>query len=185
MQAAYYALLAADREVASAISARYPRLAINASSSARSNEVEDIFRNWAYSFGANLLAPLFYGGRLSAEVKRTKAVEQQLLYEYGQTVLTAFREVEDALIQEKKQQERIGVLEEQVELAERSYKQLRVEYFNGLSDYLAVLTATDREQQLRRDLISAKLILLTYRIDLYRALAGGFETTRERPDSDS
>ena len=185
VQAAYYALLAADREVASAISARYPRLAINASSSARSNEVEDVFRNWAYSLGANLLAPLFYGGRLSAEVDRTKAVEQQLLYEYGQTVLVAFREVEDALIQEKKQQERIEVLEEQVELAERSYEQLRVEYFNGLSDYLAVLTATDREQQLRRDLISAKLTLLTYRIDLYRALAGGFETTRERQDSDS
>ena len=127
VQAAYHALLAADREVASAISARYPRLAIDVSSSARSNEVDDIFKNWAYSFGANLLAPLFYGGRLSAEVDRTKAVEQQLLFDYGQTVLVAFREVEDALIQEKKQQARIRVLEEQVELAQQTYKQLRVE----------------------------------------------------------
>ena len=180
VQAAYYALLAADREVASAISARYPRLAINVSSSARSNEVDDIFKNWAYSFGANLLAPLFYGGRLSAEVDRTKAVEQQFLFDYGQTVLIAFREVEDALVQEEKQQARIRVLEEQVELAQQAYEQLRVEYFNGLSDYLAVLTATNQEQQLRRDLIAAKLTLLTFRIDLYRALAGGLGTSPDQ-----
>ena len=180
VQNAYYVLLAADQEVASAISARYPRLAFSLSSSARSNEVNDLFKNWAYSLGANLVAPLFYGGRLNAEVDRTRAFKQQLLYEYGQTVLVAFREVEDALIQERKQQERLQVLEEQLTLTQQAYKQLRVEYFNGLSDYLAVLTAIDREQQLQRDLISAKLTLLEYRIDLYRALAGGFATGGER-----
>ena len=180
VQSAYYTLLAADQEVASAISARYPRLALNISTSARSNQAEDLFENWAYSLGANLLAPLFYGGRLNAEVDRTRAVKQQLLYEYGQTVLVAFREVEDALIQEQKQRERLQVLEEQVTLAQQAYKQLRIEYFNGLSDYLAVLTAIDREQQLQRDLITAKLTLLEYRIDLYRALAGGFAAEGER-----
>ena len=178
VQSAFYVLQAADREVASAISARYPRLSINVSSSARSNEVDDLFKEWAYSLGANLVAPLFYGGRLSAEVDRTEAVKQQLLYEYGQTVLVAFREVEDALIQERKQQERMQVLEEQVALARQTYRQLRVEYFNGMSDYLAVLTAIDQEQQLQRDLITAKLTLLDYRIALYRALAGGFEMQR-------
>ena len=178
VQRAYYTLLAADREVASAISARYPRLSLNLSSSARSNEVDDLFKDWAYSLGANLLAPLFYGGRLNAEVDRTKAVEQQLLYEYGQTVLVAFREVEDALVQERNQQERLRVLQEQVTLAGQAYEQIRIQYFNGLSDYLEVLTAINQEQQLQRDLISAKLLLLEYRIELYRALAGGFERSR-------
>lgn len=182
VQAAYYTLLSADQEVASAISARYPRLSFNVSSSARSNEVDDIFKNWAYSIGANLLAPLFYGGRLNAEVDRTKAVEQQFLYEYGQTVLVAFREVEDALVQERKQQARMQVLEEQVTLAQQAYEQIRVQYFNGLSDYLEVLTAINQEQQLQRDLIAARLTLLEYRIALYRALAGGFETGR--PDDE-
>ena len=176
-------LQAANREVASAISARYPRLSLNVSAAARSNEVDDLFRNWAYSLGGNLVAPLFYGGRLSAEVNRTRAVEQQRLYEYGKTILVAFREVEDALVQERKQQERTRVLIEQVTLAQRAYDQLRVQYFNGLSDYLEVLTAINQEQQLQRDLITAQLTLLEFRIGLYRALAGGFETNQRRRDS--
>lgn len=174
VQRAFHLLQAADREVAAAISNRYPRLSISTSVSVRANSVEDLFQGWAYSLGGNLLMPLFYGGRLSAEVARTESVKNQRLYEYGQAVLVAFREVEDALIQERKQLESIQVLERQVELAEQSYEQLQIEYFNGMSDFLAVLTALSQEQQLRRDLISAKLILLEYRIDLYQALAGSF-----------
>ncbi|AHM61139.1 NodT family RND efflux system outer membrane lipoprotein [Flammeovirgaceae bacterium 311] len=174
VQSAFKLLQAADREVAAAISNKYPRFSISAAPSVRANNAEDLFQDWAYSLAANLAAPLFYGGRLSAEVDRTQAVKQQRLYEWGQTVLIAFREVEDALIQEQKQQESIAVLEEQLSLAEQAFEQLRLEYFNGISDYLAVLTALGQEQQLRRDLIAARLNLLEYRIALYRALAGGF-----------
>ncbi len=179
VQSAFLLLQASDREMAAAISNRYPRLSISTSAQLRANNFDNLLEDWAYSLGGNLVAPLFYGGRLSAEVDRTEAVKNQRLYEYGQTVLTAFQEVEDALIQERKQVERIQVLEEQLTLAQQTYQQLEIEYFNGLSDYLAVLTALNQEQQLRRGFITAKLMLLEYRIALYRALAGGFETVRE------
>ena len=176
---AFFQLKAADREVAAAISNQYPRFTISGSVSVRANNAEELFQDWAYSLAGNLLAPLFYGGRLSAEVDRTRAVKEQFLYEYAQRVLIAFQEVEDALILERKQAERIAVLEEQLSLAERAYEQLRVEYFNGLRDYLEILTALNQEQQLRQNLLTAKLNLLEYRISLYRALAGSFETERE------
>lgn len=179
VQNAFHLLQAADREVAAAISNRYPRLSISTSAQLRANNFDNLLENWAYSIGGNLVAPLFYGGRLNAEVDRSQAVKNQRLYEYGQTVLVAFQEVEDALIQERKQLESILVLKEQLVLAEQAYEQLRIEYFNGMSDYLAVLTALNQEQQLRRDLISANLTLLEYRISLYRALAGGFEIATE------
>lgn len=179
VQSAFHLLQASDREVAAAISNRYPRLSISTSAQLRANNFDNLLEDWAYSLGGNLVAPLFYGGRLNAEVDRTQAVKNQRLYEYGQTVLVAFQEVEDALIQERKQLESIEVLEEQLELATSAYQQLEIEYFNGLSDYLAVLTALNQEQQLRRDLITANSLLLEYRIALYRALAGGFETARE------
>ncbi len=112
-------------------------------------------------------------------MNRNKAVKNERLFEYGQAVLTAFQEVEDALIQEKKQVERIHSLEAQVGLVRQTYEQLRIEYLNGISDYLDVLTALTNEQRLRRELISANLGLLEFRVALYRALAGGFETGRE------
>lgn len=180
VQSAYYRLLTADRELASAVSSQYPRLSLTASMSKSTADSKNLFKDWIRSLAANLLAPIFYGGQLKAEVKRTRAVKKQRLYQYGQTVLTAFREVEDALVQEEKQRGRIRSLETRLQLAVRTYEQLRIEYFNGLADYLDVLTSLDDEQKLRRDLLTARRVLLEYRTALYRALAGGFETPLEK-----
>ncbi len=175
---AFNLVLAADREMASAISSKYPRLSLNLSAQMRSNNYNNLFQDWAYTLAGNIVAPLLYAGRLRAEVDRTEAVKNQFLFQYGQVVLTAFREVEDALIREIKQEERILVLERQLDLAQKTNGQLRREFLNGLSDYLDVLLSLDQEQQLQRDILQARLTQLEIRIELYRALAGGFETER-------
>ncbi|MBT4141172.1 MAG: efflux transporter outer membrane subunit [Candidatus Latescibacteria bacterium] len=179
VQKAYNILQAADRELAVALSNRYPRLTLTASGSSTSNNISGLFEDWTSNFAGNLLAPIFDGGQRRAEVKRNEAIKSEQLYSYGQKVLTAFQEVENALIQEKKQSEQIASIEAQVTLVRQTYDQLRIEYLNGLSDYLDVLTALTNEQRLQRDLISAKLELLEFRVALYRALAGGFKTDRE------
>lgn len=176
VQSAFASLRAADNDLAAAISNQYPRLSISASASTAAESAGALFEDWAISFAGNLLAPVFYGGELRAEVDRNEAVKNQQLYEYGQTILTAFREVEDALIREKKQVESIDSIERQLELASQAYRQLRIQYLNGSGNYLDVLTALDDIQQLRRDLLSTRLTLVEYRISLYRALAGSFET---------
>lgn len=172
---AFNRLQAADREIAAAISNQYPRLELSLDAAIRSNNFSSLLQSQAVSLSGSLLAPIFFGGRLKSEVKRTEAVQQQRLYEYGQTVLIAFQEVENALIQEYKQLQRIAVVEEQVLLAEQTYGQLRIEYLHGSIEYLDVLVALNQEQQLRRDLIDAERELLEIRIALYRALAGGFQ----------
>lgn len=175
----FYRLQAADREVAAAISNKYPRLNFSLNAAVRSNSLTGLFESQAISLGSSLLAPVFYGGRLDAQVDRAEAIRQQLLYDYGQTVLIAFQEIENALIQETKQVAQVEVIQEQVDLAEKTFGQLRVEYLNGFIPYLDVLVTLNQQQQLRRDLIDAKLELLEIRIALYRALAGGFETEVE------
>lgn len=184
VRSAFNRLRAADRELAAAISEQYPRLTLSASLTTTGDAAETLFDNWVRSFTGELVAPLFEGGRLRAEVDRTEAVKNQRLYEYGQTILSAFQEVEDALIQEKKQIERIGNIREQVRIADRAYEQLRLQYSNGAADFIDVLTELTDLQQLRRDLLSARLGLLEFRIALYRALAGGFETERERANEE-
>jgi NodT family efflux transporter outer membrane factor (OMF) lipoprotein len=177
---AYNLLRAANRELAAAISNQYPRLTLSASLSTEENDATDLFDQWVRSFTAGLVGPLIDGDERDAEVDRVEALERQRLYEYGQVTLVAFREVENALIQEKKQAERIESLERQVTLAARAYERLRTEYLNGVTDYIDVLTALTDEQRLRRDLVSARLALLEFRVALYRALAGGFEPVDRR-----
>ncbi|HET8736106.1 MAG TPA: TolC family protein [Pricia sp.] len=176
VQSAYDQLLAADMEMASAVRSQYPRLSTQLTGQLRANDFQNLFQNWAYSLAGNLVAPLFYGRRLHAEVDRTEAIKTQALYQYGQAVLTAFQETENALIRDIKQKERIAILEKQVELAGKTNRQLRLEFLNGLTPYLDVLLALDQEQQLRRDMIEAEVEQLEIRISLYRALAGGFES---------
>lgn len=178
-------LIAADRDMASAVQNKYPRITLSGRGQLRSNNFDNLFDNWAYSLAGNILAPLFYGGQLNAEVDRATAIKEQRLYEYGQATLVAFREVEDALVQDIKQKQRLENISRQLELAEKSNKQLRVEFLNGFSPYLDVLLGLDQEQQLRRDYVTAQLQHIQIRIALYRALAGGFETGRELDDWNS
>lgn len=180
VKSAFQQVQAADRDLAVAIANKYPRLTLSASTSTASYNIEDLFNDWGRSIAGSLLVPIFSGRELNAEVDRAEAVKMQRLYEYGEAVLTAFQEVEDALVLEEKQAESIRNIERQVELMEKTNKQLRAEYLNGMSNYLDVLTASHQEQQLRRNLLIAKLQLLEYRIALYRSLAGGFETEREQ-----
>ncbi len=180
VQQTFYRLQAANREVAAAIADRYPRLDLRLSySTLDDGGAEALFENWALSVLGNLAAPLLDAGRRAAEVERTRAVEQRLLMTYGQTILTAFREVEDALVRERKQLEQVRRLEHQVALAEASYDQLRIEYRNGITDFIDVLSALTDEQQLRRELLTARRVRLEFRIALYRALAGGFGWTAQ------
>lgn len=176
---AYYRLQASDRSLAAAISNKYPRLNLSLTAAFRSNSFEGLLESQAYTLTGGILAPLFYGGRLNAQVDQAEAVRGQQLNVYGQIVLNAFQEVENALLQETKQVEQIAALESQVEMSEKVYGQLRIEYLNGSLPYLDVLVALNQQQQLKRDLIEAKLALFEIRVSLYRALAGGFELPKE------
>ena len=169
-------LEAANRDTAVAVSARFPRLSLSADYSTSDNTVEELFDSWVWSLAGSLVAPLFEGGSRAADVDRSQAREDQRLYEYGQTILNAFQEVEQALILERQQIQQIDQLIKQIDAAEQASKQLRVEYLNGVSNFLDILTARTEEQQLRREKFSAYLRLLEIRIGLYRALAGSIET---------
>ena len=185
IQSSFYQMKAADRDMASAISARYPRLNFSLTAAIRSNDINDLLQSQAVSLTGGLLAPLFYGGRLKAAANQAEAVRDQQVNNYAQAVLLAFQEVENALIREQQQVRRIEVVEERLDLAQRANEQLKTEYLNGSTQYLDVLTGLNQEQQLQLELVSAKLNLLEIRVGLYRALAGGFETKRASQEDQS
>lgn len=176
---AFYRLRAADAELAAAISNRYPRLTLDSSVATAKSDTAGLFDDWLATLAGSLVAPLLDGGERAAEVSRTRARRAEVLADYRQTVLEAIREVEDNLLLERTQRVRINELSRQVDLAERSSRQLIVSYLNGGTDFIDVLTSLRTEQELRRDLLTARRTLIEIRIALYRALAGGFKTTRE------
>lgn len=185
IRSSYSQLMAADRDWASAMSARYPRMNLSLTAAIRSNDINDLLQSQAVSLTGGILAPLFYGGRLKAAAKQAEASRNQAVLNYAQAVLIAFQEIENALVQEAQQIRRIEVVEQRLDLSQRANQQLQTEYLNGSIQYLDVLTGLNQEQQLQRELVGARLSLLEIRVGLYRALAGGFETSRETEEDQS
>ncbi len=183
VRAAHLELRAADRDTAAAVADQFPRLTLSASLLTTDAGPADLYSDWASAFTGRLVAPLIDAGRREAEVARSRAVADQRLYAYGETILTAFREVADALAAEHHQRERVARLDEQVRLARREHRALRRQFTAGAVSYRDVLAALADAQSLRRERLSARLALVEDRIALYRALAGGFDPEEGSDDS--
>jgi len=176
LQQAWRVVRAADQDLAAAISNRFPRISIEASVTSQADDAGELFDDWLATLAGNLIVPLVDGGQRRAEVRRSEAVLEEQVLAYGQAVLTAVQEVEDALAREKQQRQRLDSLENRVRLADTTYRQLRNQYLNGAVSYLDVLTALQDKQDLQRNVLTTRQQLLTTRVGLYRALAGPIES---------
>ncbi len=174
IRAALARLHAADRRVAVARADRLPALRLSGTGRYEDDSVSDIFRNWFVNLAAGLAAPLVDGGRLRAEVERTRAVVDERLAAYREAVLNGVLEVEGTLVRERKQREHIAGLTKEIRYARQALTEARERYTKGENDYLRVLTTLLSLHGRERDLIRAQRRLLAYRVDLYRALGGGW-----------
>ncbi|MDY7035285.1 MAG: efflux transporter outer membrane subunit [Thermodesulfobacteriota bacterium] len=177
-------LKSADWQVAAARAARLPAISLTATAIYGTDQLDLLFDNWILKLAGSLIAPIFDGMRRKAEVTRTRAVADENLAHYRKTVLTAIKEVEDALINEVKQQEHIEALELQMDAAQKALDQALLRYRKGVDNYLPVLTQLLTVQNLERDLIQRHTDLVIYRVSLYRAL-GGTWMDRLSPDTGS
>lgn len=165
-------LQAADWQVAAARANRLPAIRLTATAQYGKGDMDVLFDNWLLNLAGNLTAPIFDGGRRAAEVDRRQAFADENLSAYRQAVLTAIKEVEDALVSEVKQREHIKALENVLVTARKALEEAGIRYRNGLTDYLPVLTQLLAVQNLERNLIRQRAILLNSRVSLYRSLGG-------------
>jgi multidrug efflux system outer membrane protein len=176
LAAAERRLAAAGARVDSARAALYPRLALTGSAGTASEDLEDLadedFRVW--SIGANLLAPLFRGGALQANVERNQARAAEAAATYAGTVLRAFAEVEDVLSADGELAARQQATARAADHAGRARDLARQRYQAGLTDFLAVVDSQRQAFVAEASLLALARIRLENRIDLFLALGGGY-----------
>jgi NodT family efflux transporter outer membrane factor (OMF) lipoprotein len=176
---------AAERRVASAFygvtearAARLPKIALVGSVSTVSSELIVLKErdNPAWSLGANLLAPIFTGGALQAQVEVRSAEQKVALADYGRIGSRAFNEVESALSAGFNLENRAAVLARSVEINERSLGYARVRYEVGSGDQRGVQQQLLALHAARTTLVHVQAERLIQRVNLHLALGGGFET---------
>ena len=170
LKAAFYA----TNEARAAL---YPSLSLSGSIG-WTNDVGEIVSPAGLLMNAlgSLTQPLFAGGRLRAEVQRTKAEQEAAKVTFRQTVLEAGREVNDIMATEQYARRAISLSEQQVKklshIADAS--KLRMQYDEDVN-YLQVLLARQALLEARLQLLAHRYEMIDAHIQLYKALGGGMD----------
>ena len=178
-------IVAAERRVAAAFNAtaqsraaRLPTVGLTGELGGASGSLSDLLdpANVAWRLGANLLAPIFDGGRRREAVEIATAEQEQALAAYGQAALNAFSELETSLDQGVVVAQRAIDLEEAALEAKKAFRIASLRYEEGEEDLLSVLTIQQRVISTRSALSSVERLLLEQRINLSLALGGSWES---------
>jgi len=180
-------LVATTARIGMAKADRFPKLSITGILGVASPHLSRLVANeTAFGvLGPSLAGPLLNAQILGFQQEAVEAQARQAVAQYEQSILVAFREVEDALVavrtareQREAQVQQVGALRSALHLANLRYK-------GGLANYLDVLIA-------QRNLFEAELALTgTHRlhlvsvVQLYKALGGGWSPEMDRPKGDS
>ena len=167
-------LIAANAGVGVAYTNMFPRLSLTAQYGVESEELSDFFKSPIHYISGNLLAPLFAMGKYKATLKAKKAVYEQECHSYEKSVLTAFKEARNAIVDFNKIKE---IYESRLQL-ERSSKATmelaQLQYINGVIGYLDVLDAQRSYFDAQIGLSNAVRDKQITLVKLYKALGGGW-----------
>lgn len=169
-------LIAADARVSEARTLLLPQFSITGKYGSESAELKNFLRSpsqaWTYSF--DLVQAIFDAGRITYLVEEAVAIRNELLANYRQTILTAFQEVNDALVDIKMNQELVAEHTKQVKILEEYLHLATLRYNEGEVDYLNVLDAERTLFNAQLDLAQAQADNFSAVVGLYASLGGGW-----------
>lgn len=179
IRAAEAGLRALNARVGVAKATRFPRITLTGSFGYSSEELDRLFRppSKLWNLAMGITQPLFDAGKLKAGQRAAEARYQQGVAEYAKTVLTAFSEVESALLTRKEQLVRRDRVMSFLMEARATQEVAEHRYERGLMDYLTVLEAQQTRFKAEEDLVLVDLAILSNRVTLHRALGGGWAET--------
>lgn len=189
--AAEQALIAANARIGVAKALYYPSISLTGALGIATIHSEEIFNgdSTTWGLGADLLAPIFTFGNIEGQVMTSEAAQREALYTYRLSVISGFREVEDALITTTKNRDSMEAKERRVKALATSARLAGNQYEAGTTGYLQVLDANRSLFAGQLDYVETQTQVLTSLVDVYRTMGGGWldiadpQTARESVDS--
>ncbi len=169
-------LAARNAEIGVAYAAFFPSIRLTGNAGFQSGELEDLF-HWesrAWSLGPNVTIPISAMGINQSRLKRARGVYEEAVAQYRQSVLLAFREVDDSLAALRFLKEEVETARDSRENARKSAELSVVRYKQGLLDYYGVIDAerSRLEAELQSVRVDVERMLSTIR--LIKAIGGGW-----------
>ncbi|WP_289054668.1 efflux transporter outer membrane subunit [Carboxylicivirga marina] len=169
-------LVSQNALVGVAKAARLPSLSLTGMFGLASDDLSTITSgDPAWSISGSLLGPIFNWNKNSNRVKAEKARAVAAIYQYENTILNAFREVEDALITIETLKEEEAAIQEHVEAAVEAAILSGDRYDKGIASYIEFLESQRQAFDAQMSQTSNKQDLLEAYVKLYQSLGGGWQ----------
>ena len=174
VKAAEFALRSANELIGVSIAGLYPDLTLTGSYGASANRWRDIWESFSetYMLSMGLAQPIFKGGQIRAQIKGATARYVELAANYNSTVLTAMKEVEDALASEQSLQKQLKHVQQRLTEAKAAEELSRQRYQQGIEVILTVLQSERSRRAAEEQLTLLKGQIWATRVNLYLALGG-------------
>lgn len=178
--AAERAMAAANERIGAAHAAYFPRLNLTGNLGYEAGGLGDLFKTTSRTFllgplaGTLLSLPIFDGGARAAGVDRARANYEEEVANYRQSVLNAFREVEDNLVALRALGKQHAAQDRAVSAADRAAQLAHIQYREGAIGYLGVIDADRSVLQQKRASVSLDGDRARSTVNLIRALGGGW-----------
>lgn len=174
--AAEHRLRAQNADIGAARAAFFPSIRLTAAAGSASDEFSGLFESGtdSWSFVPRISLPIFQGGRLRAALSVATAERDIALAEYERTIQAGFRDVANALALTRTLAEQRAAQEALLEAASRGLQLSNARYEAGSDSYLFLLDAQRTEFGARQALVATQLAEQVNRVNLYRALGGGW-----------
>jgi multidrug efflux system outer membrane protein len=176
---AEYLLKSQNAEIGVATAMLYPAINLTGILGLATAELADVnSEDPAWTLSGGLFGPLFNFNKntLRVEIEEEKTKQALLIYEFS--VLNAFREVEDALIEVETYREQLASFERKYKAAENAERLSLERYDKGATSYLEVLDSQRTSFTVGLDLSEVEQLYLNSYVKLYKALGGGWDIER-------
>jgi outer membrane protein, multidrug efflux system len=174
-------LASADANVYAARAAFLPNIQLTGQGGVESAALRTLFGPGAvfYSVAASLTQPIFQGGLLLGQLDLQKGAREELLQDYRKAVISAFTDVERALVAVQ-QTTRQEALQRQAVAESRRAFELSEERLRAGTIDLTVVLQTEQTLFTQEDaLAQVRLARLQAIVALFQALGGGWFLDRE------
>ena len=183
---ALYLLKAQNALIGVAVAQRFPAISLTGALGAAINDTGKLtIDGFAWSAAAGLLGPIFNFGQDKSRVEIEEARTDQALLGYENTVLNAFREVSDALIEIQTYRDQVEALKRQAAAAENANRLSKLRYDQGFSSYLEVLDSERAQFDAQLALSQATQEYYNSYVRLYKALGGGWISPEEMIETEN
>jgi NodT family efflux transporter outer membrane factor (OMF) lipoprotein len=174
--AAEQQLIAANADITVARAALFPSIQLTASGGYESTALASLVSpaNRVYALSGGLTQPIFHGGALRGQVAFSRARYTELLSSYHKTVLTAFGNVEDALVAAQQTAEQQRRQQDAVTTARRAFEFAQAQMSAGTVNILTVLNTENALFSAQDALVQVNFLRLQSLVDLFTALGGGW-----------